>query len=135
MRLVKSTEEMIAVMQAYVDGKTIECKHLITGCGYIDLSNRRPDWDWNRYDYRVKKEQYRPFTPEEAVKYIGKKIIHQGLINSQWTIQAIYQDKVMIEQTKIGLQYIHVTWVSYEDLLSDYNIISEDGFHKCGVKL
>ena len=55
-----TTEEKIAVMQAYVEGKKIQ----VRSCGY-DLWRDciyEPDWDWVSCDYRVKPEaQYRPY--------------------------------------------------------------------------
>jgi hypothetical protein len=54
-----NTQEMIAVMQAYVDGKTIECQ--CTSGGDWKL-NPTPAWDWAEFLYRVK--------PEPKVFYI-----------------------------------------------------------------
>lgn len=57
-----TTEEMIAVMQARVDGKKIECS--LRG-GYYWYECTSTDWDWIHYEYRVKPEpvepQYRPY--------------------------------------------------------------------------
>lgn len=44
----KTTEEMIAVMQAHSDGKIIECK---TGIDWEIITV--PSWNWGRCDYRV----------------------------------------------------------------------------------
>lgn len=60
---MKTTKEMIEVMQAYLRGDEIEYR-----CGYKDwLECRIPIWDWTQCDYRVKpKTKYVPFdTPEE----------------------------------------------------------------------
>ena len=48
---MKSTKEMIEVMQAYLKGEKIEYRY-----GHNDwLECRIPIWDWNNLDYRVKK--------------------------------------------------------------------------------
>ena len=48
--IMKTTREMIDVMQAYLRGEEIEYR-----CGYKDwLECRIPIWDWNNLDYRVK---------------------------------------------------------------------------------
>ena len=59
---MKTTKEMIEVMQAYDRGEQIEC---INALGERKEDN--PVWDWFHFDYRVKpKTKYAPFdTPEE----------------------------------------------------------------------
>ena len=59
---MKTTKEMIEVMQAYERGEKIEC---INALG--EWKEDKPVWDWFHYDYRVKpKKKYVPFdTPEE----------------------------------------------------------------------
>ena len=54
----KTTKEMIEVMQAFEDGKVIECEVEKSVWG----ETSEPAWDWGHFDYRVKKEpKYRPF--------------------------------------------------------------------------
>ena len=59
---MKTTKEMIDVMQAYESGEQIEC---FNDEQWKDVNN--PIWDWLHNDYRVKpKIRYVPFdTPEE----------------------------------------------------------------------
>ncbi len=47
----KTTQEKIAVMQAYEDGAEIESRRLDA---YVWLSTPHPDWDWGCVDYRIK---------------------------------------------------------------------------------
>lgn len=49
----KSIDEMIAVMQAFKDGKNIQSRARPDGTWLIC---REPSWGWNGYDYRVKPE-------------------------------------------------------------------------------
>lgn len=65
---MKTTKEMIEVMQAFERGEQIERKFLDNDdCCWVEVKN--PFWDWFRSDYRVKpkpKKKYVPFdTPEE----------------------------------------------------------------------
>lgn len=54
----ENTRKLIAVMQAYVDGKQIQCTDDESE-NWIDVES--PEWDPN-YDYRVKPDlTYRPF--------------------------------------------------------------------------
>lgn len=57
---MKTIEEMIAVMQAYADGKEIE----YSSDNEIWSKAKNPFWDWDNYDYRIKPEgrcEYRPY--------------------------------------------------------------------------
>lgn len=55
---MKTTKEMIEVMQAFVDGKPIEY-------AYYDewFSIEDPDWDWCEKDYRIAPE----YVPEDRM--------------------------------------------------------------------
>ena len=60
---MKTTKEMIEVMQSYERGEQIQ---LLNRCGiWVDID--MPEWSWAKCDYRVKpKNSYVPFdTPEE----------------------------------------------------------------------
>ena len=52
-----TTKEMIAVMQAYEDGKKIQMSTL---CGWQDLSDCEPLWNWGDTNYRIKPEEEKP---------------------------------------------------------------------------
>lgn len=56
-----TTKEKIEVMQAYEEGKTIECNNK-RDSDWFELD--QPDWNWSGYDYRLKKEK-QPLTREE----------------------------------------------------------------------
>jgi hypothetical protein len=87
---MKTTREMIEVMQAYVDGKAIQSAD-IWESQYID--NSCPRWDWPHVDYRIKPKPkvkrwlwaYKTiaggwttthifFTEEEAIKFYKNPI-------------------------------------------------------------
>ena len=77
---MKTTKEMIEVMQAYERGEQIERKFLDNDdCCWVEV--RAPLWDWYRSDYRVK-PNYVPFdTAEEffeAQRKHGRDIIACG---------------------------------------------------------
>lgn len=69
-----TTEEQIEIMQAYVDGKTIQTKSKHRKDGWEDfVANRNPYWTWETIEYRVKPEpKYRPLKPEELIELKGK---------------------------------------------------------------
>ena len=75
---MKTTKEMIEVMQAYADGKKIE---------RIDLEDGfvspvvQTEWNWAHFDYRIKPEQTtRPMTLDEIIEW---RYNSNGVI--QWT--------------------------------------------------
>lgn len=108
---MKTTQEMIAVMQAYVDGKEIElAPNCYANKTWKDTSN--PRWDWYQFDYRVKEEpkqpEYIPFTFEDAVFLIGKSVRRK---NNKWVELITYCDKT---DTSVCM---------YQDLLRDYTFL------------
>ena len=57
--MTKTTEEKIAVMQAFVDGKTIKFFEL-NEMGVVDgeatplqIQSKNPQWNWELFDYRI----------------------------------------------------------------------------------
>ena len=68
---MKTTKEMIEIMQAYERGEQIEIMNKFGEWIYID----KPIWNWAIFDYRVKpKPKYVPFeTAEEFITAQRKK--------------------------------------------------------------
>ena len=73
---MKSTEEMIAVMKAHVDGEQIEYApwgcNVPTDCWLVLEKDSDPNWDWQKYDYRV-----HPLTDSELLVKI-RHILARG---------------------------------------------------------
>lgn len=67
-----TTEEKIAVMQAFVDKKTIEYR--VKGGEWVTTSSFSTlSWDWWNHEYRIKQEpKYKPFDFSDAESLIGK---------------------------------------------------------------
>lgn len=61
---MKTTQEKIAVMQAFVDGQEIECRNNRSGSEWKVVNN--PDWNWQYYNFRIKQDV--PRTWEEFCK-------------------------------------------------------------------
>ena len=79
---MKTTKEMIEVMQAYLKGEKIEYRY-----GNTDwLECRVPIWNWNSIEYRVKPKQKTKtktktkFLPFEKVEEFLKAQIEHGAI-------------------------------------------------------
>ena len=50
------TEQAIAVMQAWMDGKPIQCNTYNAGKNWFDLLAEAPVWNWQNCTYRIKPE-------------------------------------------------------------------------------
>lgn len=62
-----TTEEKIAVMKAYTEGKQIQFYESIANI-WVDI-NHEPLWEWNNCEYRIKPESnYRPYKDLEEFK-------------------------------------------------------------------
>ena len=100
---MKTTKEMIEVMQAYDRGEKIESGY----CGvWVDID--MPEWSWGLRDYRVKpKKKYIPFgTAEEFLAAYRK---HGEFIENKETGEKMnaYVDKngIVILSTALNCTY------------------------------
>lgn len=50
-----TTQEKIAIMQAHIDGKQIECNN--GHAGWIVLQDASPVWNWAHYQYRINTDE------------------------------------------------------------------------------
>jgi len=124
---MKSTREMIEVMEAYERGEQIECRSLMGDVWSLSFRALMGDvwsllptplWDWQGCDYRVKPEpKLRPWKPEEVplgAVVIGKETGVKSLI-----VAALEQG------VTLGAGFCY-----YDKLLKYY--VLEDG-SPCGV--
>ena len=124
---MKTTKEMIEVMQAYERGEQIEAGYNGVWV-YIDM----PEWSWGLRDYRVKpKTKYVPFdTPEEFLAAYRK---HGEFIENKETGEKMnaYVDKngIVILSTALNCTY---TFESLRTLFGCYKF--SDGT-KCGKEV
>ena len=74
---MKTTKEMIEVMQAYLDGKQIE-----ESTDQKAWFTCEPIWNWAKCDYRVRKKVYVPFDTAEEFLTAQKEHGGDGLIST-----------------------------------------------------
>jgi len=86
-----TTAEKIAIMQAYVDGKTIEVRMRKYSDRYEWLHITVPSWDWSNCAYRVKPEP--PKTPD----YINWDHVGPEL---NYMARDLRKDKIFLYSTK-----------------------------------
>ena len=103
---MKTIQEKIAVMQAFIEGKKIQLRHF-NDSKYYDCT--KPGWNWDSYDYRIKPAtEYVPFTFEDAEFLIGKPVKHK---KDSWVEVITYCNE---NETSSCM---------YEDLLRDYTFL------------
>ena len=63
--LIEELKEAAKVMEAYANGKKIQCNYnRQDNEGWVDTNN--PSFNWDKYAYRIKPEpKYRPFKTQE----------------------------------------------------------------------
>lgn len=91
---MKTTKEMIEVMQAYERGEQIEFKE----CGGKWYDTPTPIWNWSQTDYRVKtKTKYIPF--ETAEEFLAAQRDNGYLVSNKGKFLEAYingKDTVII---------------------------------------
>lgn len=96
---MKSTKEMIAVMQAYEEGNKIEAIQ-VNGYNWEILDI--PLWDWVHWDYRVKEELKEPTREEITAKWVKDNDVKVGdkvKLGSRgvFHIYEIFGNKILID--------------------------------------
>lgn len=97
----EQTKKAIAVMQGYVDGKTIQYSHYVNGpwatCAGF------PVWEWNKSNYRIK---------PEVVKY--RRYLWRDTREQLYAGSANCGSEVGIENYKGFIRWIDTEWQEIE---------------------
>ncbi len=67
-----TTKEKIAVMQAWLNGKSIQVKSIASDEVWYDVENE-PSWDWLTREYRIKPEKTSIPATEEELRQVKTK--------------------------------------------------------------
>lgn len=127
-------KQMMPIIQAYAEGKIIECR---TKPSVVECSDIPNDWTetkeiefWNNIEYRIKPEvKFRPFAnAEECWEEMMK---HQpfGWVKLKDTESGYYMLKGIASQVVIGF---NETPFSYKKVFEDYTFANGTPF---GVKI
>ena len=119
---MKTTKEMIEVMQAYERGEQIECFN-DGAWKYV----KNPVWDWLHNNYRVKQKKYVPF--ETAEEFLTAQRKHgDGLISIDDN-GVIKAHDISISPDGSVYEHKENQWTSYcsyvgklEDLFEDFKM-------------
>lgn len=123
---IEETKEAIKVMQAFVDGKEIECSCPLDGRGWETEDD--PVWDFGDCYYRIKREpHYRPYANAEECFVDVKK--HGGWIKGiDETTEGYHYVTAVLNNGVDSNQYCP----SYEFMMKMF-VWADDG-SVCGVK-
>ncbi|RAZ58736.1 hypothetical protein [Campylobacter hyointestinalis] len=149
---IKETKEMIAVLEAYINGEKIEFSRVYDDdWHHISI----PSWNWDRYKYRIKHK-------EENIKAKfkqGDEIVHKELCNGVplnedndfLIIEDINlsENKYKVYNKGIGaFEFFDIEWIDenyvntddclwyweYRDILRDIFYISNNRLNKAAYK-
>ena len=118
---IKSVQDKINVMQAFIEGKEIEFRH-ISSNDWTDSKN--PIWEWGIYEYRVK-QNYRPFETIDEVFDAMK--LHGGILCFDKSTRKPHCLSINTRQV-----FVNGYAVSFDELLENYLFQDET---PCGIEI
>lgn len=122
---MKTIQEQIAVMQAYADGKKVECKIKTNEKGWRTI-NAYELFNFEKYDYRIKEEpKYRPFKG-------ANECWHEMLQHAPfgWVVQK--SNGIRRQVIAVGECFVAFTHeYAYKDAVNDYTFTDGTPF---GIK-
>ena len=128
----KEAKEFYPILQAYAEGRVIECR---TKPSIIEGSDVPNDWTemkeiefWNNIEYRIKPEPiYRPFANAEECWQEMQK--HQPF---GWVKSTLFKDLALVERVTTLYVEINREIIDYKDALEKFTFADDTNF---GVKV
>lgn len=117
-------DEMIAVIEAAKEGKTIQTKLKRTTAEYADT---KPTWNFDTFDYRVKPEPtIRPYA--NAEEFLKDMKEHGPCVKYETELALIYIMPTILTK---GCVELNSEYFSYEEMTRYHTW--QDG-HPCGIE-
>ena len=128
----KEAKELMPIIQAFAEGKVIECRTKPSSVKGTDIPN---DWTemkeiefWNNTEYRVKPEQkYRPFRDAKECWQEMQK--HQPF---GWVKSTLFKDLALVKRVTTLYVEINRDIIDYKDALEKFTFADDTNF---GVKV
>ena len=128
----KEAKEFYPILQAYAEGRVIECR---TKPSLIEGSDVPNDWTemkeiefWNNIEYRIKPEPiYRPFANAEECWQEMQK--HQPF---GWVKSTLFKDLSLVKRVTTLYVEINRDIIDYKDALEKFTFVDDTNF---GVKV
>ena len=123
---------MLPILQAYAEGKVIECRTKPNAVEGTDIPN---DWTemkeiefWNNTEYRIKPEPtYRPF--KDAEECWTEMLNHQPF---GWVKSTLFKDLALVKRVTTLYVEINRDIIDYKDALEKFTFADDTNF---GVKM
>ena len=128
----KEAKELMTIIQAFAEGKVIECRTKPSAVKGTDIPN---DWTemkeiefWNNTEYRVKPEpKYRPFANAEECWQEMQKHKPFG-----WVKSTLFKDLALVKRVTTLYVEINRYIIDYKDALDKFTFADDNNF---GVKV
>ena len=128
----EKVKEMLPILQAYAEGKVIECRTKPNAVEGTDIPN---DWTemkeiefWNNTEYRIKPEPtYRPF--KDAEECWTEMLTHQPF---GWVKSTLFKDLALVKRVTTLYVEINRDIIDYKDALEKFTFADDTNF---GVKV
>ena len=128
----EEVKEILPVLQAFSEGKVIECRTKLSFIEGLDVTN---DWTemkeiefWNNTEYRVKSEpKYRPF--KDAEECWQEMLKHQPF---GWVKSTLFKDLDLVQRVTTLYVEINRDIIDYKDALEKFTFADDTNF---GVKV
>ena len=122
----EEVKEMLPVLQAFADGKTIESR-CIKGDKSLWYDDEDPSFD-NDFEYRIKQEpRYRPFRDSKECWEEMQK--HQPF---GWVKSTLFKDLALVKRVTTLYVEINRDIIDYKDALEKFTFADDTNF---GVKV
>ena len=122
----EEVKEMLPVLQAFADGKTIESR-CIKGDKSLFYDDEDPSFD-NDFEYRIKPEQkYRPFM--DAEECWQEMLKHKPF---GWVKSTLFKDFALVKRVTTLYVEINKDIIDYKDALEKFTFADDNNF---GVKV
>ena len=122
----EEVKEMLPVLQAFADGKTIESR-CIKGDKSLWYDDEDPSFD-NDFEYRIKPEpKYRPFRDAEECWQEMQKHKPFG-----WVKSTLFKDLALVKRVTTLYVEINRDIIDYKDALEKFTFADDTNF---GVKV
>ena len=122
----KEVKEMLPVLQAFADGKTIESR-CIKGDKSLWYDDEDPSFD-NDFEYRIKPEpKFRPF--KNAEECWQEMLKHQPF---GWVKSTLFKDLALVKRVTTLYVEINRDIIDYKDSLEKFTFADDTNF---GVKM
>ena len=128
----KEAKELMPIIQAFAEGKAIECRTKPSVLEGTDVPN---DWTemkeiefWNNIEYRIKPEpKFRPFANAEECWQEMQK--HQPF---GWVKSTLFKDLALVKRVTTLYVEINRDIIDYKDALDKFTFADDTNF---GVKV